>query len=126
MDTVRQKYIAGFFAIQNNYNWFKKVCGGLLRRKGLIPAQYSAALVSGEIPFDEVGIFVFAMTFHVHFGVYYADRFWCTNKDRDVTKWSGMFLYAGALRFIDSNVGEVDYDYCHEMLHLNAFGQPLG
>ena len=126
MDTVRQKYIAGFFAIQNNYNWFKKVCGWLLRRKGLIAAQYCNALVHGEIPFDEVGILVFAMTFHVHFGVYYCDKFWCTNRDEDVTKWSGIFLYAGGLRFIDSNVGVVDYDSCYELLRLNAFGEPIG
>ena len=126
MDIVRNKYLAGFFYLPSNYSWFTRVCGGYLRRKGLSVEDYKDALLSGSIPFDEVGIMLFSMTFHVHFGVYFKESFWCTNRDANIERWNGMFLYAGNMKFLDTNKGDVDYDYCHELMGLNAFGEPVG
>ena len=98
----------------------------ILAKKGMTIEDYLVKLLKGAIPFDEGAILLFARATGLHFGVILNDEFWCTNYDNDCEKWSGLMMYCGNLKFLDTTAGDMELAECYELLNLNAFGLPHG
>ena len=126
LETARTEVLTDFLHVRENYKWFAKVTKKLLLKKGTTLKEYVVSMLSGKVPLDEAGILLFARATGLHFGVYYSDAYWCTNADRDPSKWDAFFMYAGNLKFFDTQPGAMDSDDCNEILHLDAQGKPRG
>ena len=126
LEKARTEVLTDFLHVPQNYEWFGKVTKNLLCKKGTTLSDYIVSMLSGKVPLDEAGILLFARATGLHFGVYYSDSYWCTNADRDPTKWEAMFLYGGNLKFFDTQPGAMDSDDCNDILNLDATGQPRG
>ena len=98
----------------------------ILAKKGMTIEDYLVKLLKGAIPFDEGAILLFGRATGLHFGVILNDEFWCTNYDNDCEKWSGLMMYCGNLKFLDTTPGDMELAECYELLNLNAFGLPHG
>ena len=117
---ARTKYLPAFFKTPENKEWFLSVCGKFLDKKKIGLDRYLAQLFDGSIPCDEVGIMLVAMTFNIHFGIYHAKEYWCTNSDTDPWGWDGILVYAGKMRFIDTKVGEANRTECFRIAGISA------
>ena len=126
LQKVRAEVLPDFLRVQQNYDWFKAVMADLLGKKGMDHEEYLVKILKGLIPFDEGAILLFARATGHHFAVILGDEFWCTNYDNESDKWTGILLYAGNLKFVDTIAGQLDREDCYELLNLNAFGKPHG
>ena len=126
LEKARTEILNDFLQWKENYEWFAKVTKNLLAKKGMNLSDYIVSMLSGKVPLDEAGILLFARATGLHFGVYYSDAYWCTNADKDTDRWSAMFLYAGNLKFFDTQQGVMDSDDCNDILNLDAAGKPRG
>ena len=120
MDAARKTHLPNFFKVSKNKEWFLSVCGNFLSKKKLQLPTYLAQLFAGSIPCDEVAIMLVAMTFNIHFGVYYGKDYWCTNSDNDPWGWDGILIYAGKMRFIDTKIGEANTSECLRIAGVSA------
>ena len=126
VEKARAEVLTDFSTFLKTTSGSAKVTKNLLCKKGTTLSDYIVSMLSGKVPLDEAGILLFARVTGLHFGVYYSDSYWCTNADRDPTKWEALFLYGGNLKFFDTQPGAMDLDDCNEILNLDAQGKPRG
>ena len=99
MKAARETLLPDF--VSNHWDWVQQVGGDILTRKGLEVKDYCGKLIAGAIPFNELGILIFARAANIHVGVFYNNRYWYTNRNQQMNCWNGMMLYNGRMEFFD-------------------------
>ena len=96
---ARETLLPDFVA--TNWDWVEQVGGHILERKGLDVRDYCGKLITGAIPFDELGVLIFARAANIHVGIFHSNRYWYTNRNQLMNCWNGMLFYNGRMEFFD-------------------------
>ena len=88
-------------------DWIRSVGKCLFNVKKQDPDEYLRSLCKGDIPVDEVALFIFAKAYDVHIGVINGMQYWTTRKDTNFKKCTIKLIYVGKMYFIDTIDGEL-------------------
>ena len=95
--------------------WILDVGKCLFDLKKQNPDEYIKALSKGDIPVDEVGLFIFAKMYDMHIGVINGMQYWTTCKDTNFKQCNIKLIYVGRLFFIDTIDSELTPDLYLEL-----------
>ena len=90
--------------------WILDVGKCLFDLKKQNPEEYIKSLSKGDLPVDEVGLFIFAKMYDMHIGVINGMQYWTTRKDTNFKQCNIKLIYVGRLFFIDTIDGELTPD----------------
>ena len=96
--------------VTTDKQWILDVGKCLFDLKKQDPDEYMWYLCKGELPVDEVGLFIFAKMYDIHIGVINGMQYWTTRKDINFKKCDIKLIYVGRLFFIDTIEGKLTPD----------------
>ena len=79
--------------VSRKREWVEQISSHLLGLKKQQLEDYLAEFLKPDIPFDEVGILMFARMMHKHVAVYFNDLYWTTRVDHDCAKCEAHLIY---------------------------------
>ena len=83
-------------------DWIEKVSGYLLGIKKRSLDDYLGEFLRPDMPFDEIGILLFARMMHKHVVVFFNEIWWSTCSDNDYSKVDCYLIYQGKCKFCDT------------------------
>ena len=78
--------------VSRKREWVEQISSHLHGLKKWQLEDYLAEFLKPDIPFDEVGILMFARMMHKHVAVYFNDLYWTKKVDHDCAKWEAHFF----------------------------------
>ena len=96
--------------VMREKQWILDVGKCLFDLKKQNPEAYIKSLSKGDLPVDEVGLFIFAKMYDMHIGVINGMQYWTTRKDTKFKQCNIKLIYVGRLYFIDTIEGELTPD----------------
>ena len=106
--------------VSKKRDWIEQISSHLLGLKKRELDDYLAEFLKPEIPFDEIGILMFARMMHKHVAVYFNDLYWTTRIDHDCTKCEVHLIYRGK-SFYDNTIPLTTEEWEKRKDYLTAF-----
>ena len=103
-------------------DWIEQISSHLLGQKKRLLEDYLAEFLKPDIPFDEVGILMFARMMHKHVAVYFNDLYWTTRIDHDCSKCEAHLIYRGK-SFYDNTIPLTTEEWEKRKDYLTAFNE---